>query len=111
MPIHFTSTVDNVARALGETLDSALERAIKRELSKRADVIVAEAARQLVKDVRANLVRWNDHGLSSPEITLILDGVKDLAKSRVWSEGADDGMRLPEASDLAGGATDTQGRA
>lgn len=76
--IQLHTDLETLSRRLTEGFQEELESAIKDQLRQQADVIVAKLAREMTQNLSSNISVWRDDDAGRVQVTLVLDGVKEL---------------------------------
>lgn len=78
-PIQLHTDLETLSRRLTEGFQEELESAIKDQLRQQADVIVAKLAREIAENLSSNISVWRDDDAGRVQVTLVIDGVKEMA--------------------------------
>jgi hypothetical protein len=75
----YKTSPEQLAGVLSASVTAQLEKAIKEELMKVAEPIVAQVARTMAKNIRGKVMSYSNVACGGVQIAIILDGVKDCA--------------------------------
>lgn len=77
----------SMAEMLSKAVAAELEEAIKKRLQAQADLIVAEAARDLARGLEAYIRTNHSHIAERPEVYLVIDKKREKVEAPLFRRG------------------------